>query len=253
MSFRLLGIVRGWRNLLNKIELLLEDPSTLVGMTTGTVSGYPQIDCHTGFFVILFSVMEIKLDNKNLFEIATQVSRIIKNGGVAILPFDTVYGFVCDPKNNDTLEKLFAIKKRPFEQTIGIAVHDIESAKRVCKINANNEEFMAGKVPGQYTFILPASDESISKYCRRGETIGIRIPDNKLVLEVAKLCGGSVAQTSANLTGKPECYSITELKNQFSDNEINQFDIIVDRGEIKSAGASRIFDLTSAVPLEIKR
>jgi L-threonylcarbamoyladenylate synthase len=195
-----------------------------------------------------------KLTKDNFDEIVKKTTGIIKSGGIVVLPFDTVYGFACDPKNELAVERIYSRKGRDSIKPLGIAVSDFETIIAISDLSQEAQNFIKNKIPGPYTFIVRLKDQSlISKYCQQNGTCGIRIPDSKLITSVAKLSGGMIAQTSANKSGEGDCYSIDELSSQYSKGELEKIDLIVDGGELKKQGSSRIFDLTQSEPREIER
>lgn len=105
--------------------------------------------------------MIVKENSKNYKDLVNKAAEIIKNGGIVILPFDTVYGIVCSPRNDCALKKIFEFKNRPINQTIGLAVANINSLKNYCRINKEQLEYIQQRTPGKYTFILTAKDNSI--------------------------------------------------------------------------------------------
>jgi L-threonylcarbamoyladenylate synthase len=168
----------------------------------------------------------LRFDLGNITNIQKQVIEVLGKGGIALLPFDTVYGFICDPKNEEAIERIFKLKERNINKTIGIAVSSLEQSKEIAKID-DQEAFMKFKIPGKYTFILKAKDQSLSKYCYHNSTVGVRIPDQELILMVASKFG-PIAQTSANKSGKPNCLSISDIQAQFSSDELNSVDLVID-------------------------
>lgn len=223
------------------------------------------------------------LNLKNdLIDTINEIADTVRNGGVAILPFDTVYGFVCDPKNEVPLQKIYELKKRPVQKTIGLAVADIEALESVAEVDDIAKKYIEERTPGRYTFILkklglsslpslssPMSSSgpamplesgtrgskivNISDFCIQNGTVGVRIPNSKLILEVTKACGDIIAQTSANISGQPNCFSLDEIKNQYDDESLSQVDLIVDGGILENDGASKLVDLTGSIPKEIER
>lgn len=194
----------------------------------------------------------IELHSKNYDQTIIEVGEVIGSGGVAILPFDTVYGFACDPKNDFALKKVFALKERSVEKIIGLAVPDLKTLKSISQISIEAESLLKDKVPGKYTFIVASQSTQISKFCEKDGTFGIRIPDKEFILKTIQAAGGIIAQTSANKSGKPNCFSIEELKNQYGE-ELNEIDLIVDGGKIEDSNASQIIDITKDEPRYIER
>lgn len=193
--------------------------------------------------------MLIKLGENNLVEIALNLKKTLGEGGIAIIPFDTVYGLICDPENDEAIEKIFNLKNRPISKTVGIALADLSQAQRL--IELQHRQFINEKIPGAYTFILPAQNKILSDHCYNENTLAIRIPDSKLIRTLCKTFG-PIAQTSANKSGQPNCYSVQELENQFG-NELDLVDIIVDGGELKNKTVSQIWNLTGSSPMKIER
>lgn len=188
-------------------------------------------------------------------QIDTQdAGEVIKGGRVIVAPFDTVYGFLCDPRNEKAILKIFDLKKRPTLKTIGLAVSDISELKKIAELSEKQEEFITDKTPGRYTFIVKAKkDAGLPGYCLQNGTIGVRIPDSELILGLIKEAGGVIAQTSANVSGMPNCYSINDLNNQYDPIELEKVDLIIDSGKIEDSGASEIIDLTGTEPKIIER
>ncbi len=192
-----------------------------------------------------------KLTNSNFKSILDEAVDLIKSGGIVIAPFDTVYGIICDPRNNTALEKIFALKQRPLDKTIGLAVDSVVTLELLTlpkhpKI-PNNPNFLSN------TLILPAKPNNLSKYCQKNGTVAARIPDSKLILAIVKATGGVIAQTSTNLSGRPACSSIAEIESQFSPEALESVDLIIDWGQIKNSKPSQIFDLTGDQPVKIAR
>ena len=194
----------------------------------------------------------VQLGKNNLDEIAEEAAKIIASGGVVIAPFDTVYGIFCDAENKEAVLKLFEIKNRPLEQPIGTAVSDFEMMQKTAVLDEEQKQFIKSRVPGKYTFIVNSAATDITKYCKKRDTIGIRIPDSKLILEIIKKSDRVIAQTSANLSGMENCYSANEVISQYEDN-FDSIDLIIDGGEIRKEGASEIIDLTGKSPTSIER
>jgi tRNA threonylcarbamoyl adenosine modification protein (Sua5/YciO/YrdC/YwlC family) len=191
----------------------------------------------------------IQYNKENIEEIASRVVKTIKSGGVCILPFDTVYGFICDPKDKKAIEKIIDLKNRPEFKTFGLAVSDLRMLESIAQTNFG--EFIEDKTPGKYTFIIDAKTDDFAPQCYKNNTLGIRIPKNALILEICKIFG-PIAQTSANKSGLENCFLISEIKKQF-DEELEKIDLIVDGGEIANGQPSQIWDLTGTEPREIER
>lgn len=196
-------------------------------------------------------MLYLKINNHNKSEIIRQVNKTLDRGGIVCLPFDTVYGFICDPKNNDALEKIFKLKNRDTKKTIGLVSLDFKQLEKIAVVSF--PKFIKKRIPGRYTFILKVKHIIFSPYCYKEDTIAVRIPNNKLVFSIIKEYGGAIAQTSANKAGFDSCLSFKDLSKQFSFEELSHIDLIIDGGRIINGRPSRIYDLTERKPFKIKR
>lgn len=174
-------------------------------------------------------------------------------GNLVIAPFDTVYGFLCSPRDKNSLHAIFKLKKRKFNKTIGLVLTNIEDICKLTNINQAQKTFIDEKIPGPYTFILPSKKSiDIAPECIKNNNLGVRVPDHQFIIDIVNKCGGCLAQTSANISGKPSCFSVTEIIEQFQD-DLNAVDLIVDGERIMSKGSSEIYDLTKDKPIKIER
>ena len=130
---------------------------------------------------------------------------ILKKGGVAIFPTDTVYGIGTLPEK-EYVEKIYKIKKRDFSKKIIALISDKkilselidETDENMKKIENTLEKYW----PGELTVIFRANQNFTKNFDKNMETIGIRIPKNKNALEIIKKSGGVLLTTSANISGE---------------------------------------------------
>ena len=194
----------------------------------------------------------IQLKNSILQDVAMEAALTLSKGGLVVAPFDTVYGILVDPSDNLAVGRVNEIKGRPGSKTIGLATCSAAEISRITYMDIDKEEFIAKKAPGKYTFILKEHGQnSISDLCKRDGNLAIRVPDSQLILEIIRLSGGLVAQTSANKSGQPNCYSIEDIENQFIG--LDQFDLIIDGGLLAESLPSELWDLTGVTPRQIER
>ncbi len=195
----------------------------------------------------------IKLNN-DTDKLAALAADFIKSGGLVIVPFDTVYGIICSPFDDKALNKIFAIKERAINKTIGTATNNTDSLSQFAILNSGQAQFIASHTPGPYTFILNSKPSNISSYCLQNGTLGIRIPNSDLILKIAELAGGIIAQTSVNKSGHPNCYSVIDIKNQLSPLDFDGIDLMIDGGELnRNSASSEIWNLTTDTPVKIER
>jgi L-threonylcarbamoyladenylate synthase len=175
---------------------------------------------------------------------------IINKGGVVISPTDTVYGLIADAANEKAVKKIFKIKKRPRSKPLAVFVSSIKQAKELAEISKEQEKILRKHWPGKYTFILKRKSScevgprTISKLILgKGDTIGLRIPKYKLIIDLIKETGKPLAQTSANISGKPASTKIEEVLNQLKKSRVRP-DLTLDVGDLPKSKPSAIINLT---------
>lgn len=161
----------------------------------------------------------------------------LKSGKVLVCPTDTVYGFICDARDEKAVEKIFDIKKREKSKPLGIFVKDVAAAKKFSLINKSQESFLKDN---KITAILNSKKETLSKLVYKDKTIGIRIPNYEFLNLVLNKFGKPLAQTSANLSGKKTTTEIASIIDQFKNEDI----IIIDAGDLPDNKPSKIIDST---------
>jgi tRNA threonylcarbamoyl adenosine modification protein (Sua5/YciO/YrdC/YwlC family) len=127
-----------------------------------------------------------------------QVVEILRKGGVIIYPTDTVYGIGCDIFNQKAVEKVARIKGvKPEKANFSFICHDLSHISDFSK-HFDNRTFKLMKkyLPGPFTFILPANTNIPKLFKNKKKTIGIRIPDNNIPLEIVRELGNPLLTTS---------------------------------------------------------
>jgi len=200
-------------------------------------------------------MVRIKISSKNFKKVIGETVEVIKMGGVATVPTDTVYGLIADATNEKAVRKIFKIKKRSLKKPIPIFVKDLKMTKSLAIINKNQEKFLKKFWPGKLTAILKAKNKKLPKGILKNGKIGLRIPNYKLVNILLEKLNFPLTGTSANISGKPGSTKIREVLKQFE----NQFstrsgggqpDLILDAGNLKPSLPSTVIDLEN---LEILR
>jgi len=127
-----------------------------------------------------------------------EVISILKSGGVIIYPTDTVYGIGCDIFNSKAIDKLCRIKGVKAEKTkFSFICSDISNLSNYARsISTPTFKLMKKVLPGPVTFILNASKEVPKILQKNKKTVGIRIPDNKIVNLIVEQLGNPIITTS---------------------------------------------------------
>jgi tRNA threonylcarbamoyl adenosine modification protein (Sua5/YciO/YrdC/YwlC family) len=158
-----------------------------------------------------------------------EVVDVISNGGLAVVPTETVYGLAASPAARDAVERIFTAKKRDRSNAIGILVSDLDAAWLYGITNPEARQ-LAQRWPGPLTLILRRTeDASLWKLGGDESTIGIRVPSHAFTREVLAKTG-PLAVTSANLSGEPTHPHISEIQRDLGD----AVDLYIDAGPIAS-------------------
>ena len=152
-------------------------------------------------------------NKKNL----TKASKLIKSGKVIAIPTETVYGLAGNAYRNDSVKKIYSLKKRPKNNPLIVHFSSIKTMKQEVVINEQLIKLAKKFSPGPLTYILPLKKESkISKLVlNKKHQIACRIPNNKTFLAVLKQSGVPIAAPSANLSNKLSTTRSVDVEKEF--------------------------------------
>lgn len=178
--------------------------------------------------------MMTKIDKDKKSKIEKAI-KILKNGGVAVFPTDTVYGIGSLPEKK-AVEKIYKIKKRDFSKKIIALISNKEILKDLVNETEENMEKISKILneywPGELTVIFRANCNFTRKFDENMETIGIRIPKNKIALEIIKESGGILLTSSANISGESSVKKIEDLREEL----LKNVDIVISNEESELTG-----------------
>ncbi len=176
-------------------------------------------------------------------------AEFVKKGGIVAFPTETVYGLGANVFDERAIAKIFAAKMRPADNPLIAHVGNIAQIKSlVSEITPNAQKFIEAFFPAPLTLVLPKAEKVPLIATANLDTIGVRMPRNRLAQEFLKACGVPVVAPSANLSGKP---SPTTWEAVFED-LAGRIDCIL-QGEMTEIGLeSTVVDCTSDVPLVLR-
>lgn len=173
----------------------------------------------------------------------------IKNGGLVAFPTETVYGLGGDALNPESSAKIYKAKGRPSDNPLIVHIADWDSLESiVSEIPENARKLAKSFWPGPLTMIFIKSDKVPFETTGGLNTVAVRMPDNKIALELIRKSGGYIAAPSANKSGRP---STTEASHVFEDLN-GQIDMILDGGTSTIGLESTIVDLTESIPMILR-
>lgn len=196
----------------------------------------------------------VKINPNNLRESVDAMAeavRIIKMGGTIIYPTDTVYGLGCNATNHEAVSRLFRIKKRPKTKPVPVIARDMAMVKELAWFDEKVEEALAKIWPAAVTVVLKKK-YILPEIITAGKvTVGIRIPDYKLVHYLMEVAGVPLVATSANISGQQPSHRIGEVLKQF-EKETLQPDLVMDAGDLPGSEPSTVLDLSEGQPRIIR-
>jgi L-threonylcarbamoyladenylate synthase len=181
------------------------------------------------------------------------VANILKSGGVVIYPTETVYGIGVDATNLEAVKKLTEYKNRPFGKPYSVAVTDPKMAKKYVTLNQTAKNLYKEFLPGPITVISRGKHKVASGVESEDGTLGIRIPDYKLVLDIVKKLGRPITSTSANASYKKRPYKISDILDNISAKQKRLIDLIIDAGTLPRNEPSTVIDTTLDEPVTLRQ
>ena len=164
-----------------------------------------------------------------------KICEVINKRGLVITPTDTVYGIMADAIDEDAIKKVYDIKKRGYNKPLIILVDSFEMLSQYTEeISEMERKLMDRFWPGLVTFILKKNDKISDLITAGNDTVGVRIPDNKDLLEIIRRLKRPVVSTSANITETPVITSIEMLEAEIIDN----IDYIEDSGYLDNQSST---------------
>lgn len=171
-------------------------------------------------------------DRKSLSKAAS----VIKNGGLVAFPTETVYGIAVNFLDPSALDKLYKVKNRPRSKPFTIHVSNLEMlGKMGCSLTKEAARLAEKFWPGPLTIILKS---------KNGESLGFRMPANKVALELIDSAGVPVVAPSANISGGVPPKEAKEVLEQLD----GKIDILIDTGKTDLGMESTVLDLTGSEP-----
>ena len=192
-------------------------------------------------------LLQINTQNPDARKVAQAVD-VLSKGGLIITPTDTIYALACDLYHYKAFEKICRMKDvRPDKANFSLLCSDLSNISNFTRpFDRSIYKLMNRALPGPYTFILDASSEVPSVFRSRKKTIGLRIPNNKIVLDLIEKLGHPLVVTSI--------HDIDEIRGYPTDPEEideiygSQVELVIDGGAGKIK-ASTVIDCTGDSPV----
>lgn len=194
-------------------------------------------------------LVKIYEENPNPKQIKKVVD-VLKSGGLVIYPTDTVYGLGCDITNMKALERIAKIKGVKLEKSnFSFICEDLSNLSDYVKqIDTSTFKILKRALPGPYTFILPGS-KNLPHPFKKKKTVGIRVPDNAIALEIVRQLGHPLISTS--IRDEDFVVEYTTDPELILEKWDNLVDLVVDGG-YGGNEASTIIDMSGNEPVIVR-
>ncbi len=200
-----------------------------------------------GEFDMLIKLYEENTNEKHLL----QVVDVLKKGGVIVYPTDSVYAMGCDIYNTRAIERISRIKQIKIEKAdFSFIFSNISQVSEFTK-HIDNDTFKMLKqyLPGPYTFILNANSNVPKLFKHKKKTIGVRIPDNKILHEIINSLGNPIMTTSIH--DDDDVIEYTTDPELIHERYEGIVDLVIDGGYGQNV-ASTVIDCTNGEPVIIR-
>lgn len=187
---------------------------------------------------------------KKIFELTDELI----DGSVMVLPTDSQYALICDYKNKKGIERIRKIRQLDKNDHLTVMCHSLENVSIFAHLSDDNFKLIKRLIPGPYTFILPATREVPRLLTHpKKRTVGIRVPDHSVCLELIEELGHPVMAITAKLPnvefGSPEEGNKEMYLNRFD----KVVDVVVDdQMDELSDEETSILDLTGDEPVLLR-
>lgn len=209
----------------------------------------------------------IDVKNTSADEVIDQTIKVLNAGGLIIFPTETTYGAGVDATNPEAVDKLLRYKGRREGKPLSIAVYDKNMASEYVFINDQADSLFKQFLPGPVTVVckvlrrdlnpLTKDSTSTTKNLAPGvasefQTLGIRIPNYQLILNLIEKFQKPITATSANTSGKKRPYTIDDIFKNASAKQKELIDLVLDAGELPHNDPSTVIDTTLSTPVTLR-
>jgi L-threonylcarbamoyladenylate synthase len=176
------------------------------------------------------AILTLELGKEEDLGLIKEIAAVIKNGGIAVIPTDTIYAIVASASNKAAVERVYKLRKRTSSKPMILMVSSKQQIIDMgIKLNERAREIMGKLWPAPLSIVVDAPDQNLNYLHRGKKTLAFRMPDNEFLKKVLEVTGPIVAP-SANLEGEKPALDIEDAKKYFKDT----VPLYVDAGVLQS-------------------
>ncbi|WP_261835419.1 L-threonylcarbamoyladenylate synthase [Vibrio ishigakensis] len=180
----------------------------------------------------------------------TQAVAIIRNGGVVVFPTDSGYALGCQLENKNALEKVCRIRKLDDKHNFTLLCRDLSELSLFARVDNSAFRLLKNNTPGPYTFIFKGTKEVPRRLMNaKRKTIGIRVPDNRIALDLLEALGEPMMSTSLILPGSDVAESDPE---EIRDKLEHAVDLIINGGYLGEQPTT-VIDFSDEDPVVLRQ
>ncbi|MEG1965669.1 MAG: L-threonylcarbamoyladenylate synthase, partial [Oscillospiraceae bacterium] len=192
----------------------------------------------------LYTLDEAKNENT-----INEIAKILQEGGLAVIPTETVYGLAADGLNSQAVEKIFKAKGRPQDNPLIMHISNFEMIYEIASVVPETAIKLASKFwPGPFTMILPKKDIVPQVTSGGLNSVAIRMPSHPIARKIIEAARTPLAAPSANISGKPSPTSFSHCVEDM----IGKVDAIIDGGDCDFGVESTVVSLLGDVPVLLR-
>jgi len=184
-------------------------------------------------------MLELDINDLKDIKIKKIIKKILDNNGIIVYPTDTLYGIGGNFFSIEVVKRIDELKERN-DTPYSVIVHSIDYIKEIAELNDFQKDILKKNLPGKFTFILKARNHINKKLLKNRETIGIRIPDFKEIVDLVKYLNYPLITTSVNKSGQKPINNPEIIKKRF-----NEIDILIKFNTLRDSKGSTIVDITN--------
>lgn len=157
-----------------------------------------------------------------------QAAQILADGGVAAIPTDSCYALVCHLDDKPAVDHIRRLRRIDERHHLTLLCRDLSEIAAYARVDNASYRLLRLATPGAYTFILEATREVPRRLSHPSrKTIGIRVPDHPVALELLNALGQPLIGTTLLLPGDELPINDVEEIRERLDNEL---DLVIDAG-----------------------
>lgn len=181
-----------------------------------------------------------------------EAAAALRDGEIIIYPTDTFYALGCSALNNRAIERLCRLKDiNPQKQTLSVVCADISQASEYARIDNRSFAMMRRHLPGPFTFVLPAAT-TLPKVFKGRKTVGVRVPDNPIAVELARELGNPLLSTSVGAGCSDGDAEVAPETIEAAYENTDEVSLMINGGDGLCIG-STVVDLTDSAAPQIIR